>query len=80
MLAEISTELKEKNIHITFSDEIKEYILEKGYESKYGARPLRRAIQRYVENELAECLLRNTLLPNDKVILNLINDKVVISR
>ena len=80
MLKEISDELAEKNIQITFSDEIKNYILEKGYEAKYGARPLRRAIQKYVENELAECLLRNELLPNDTVVLNLIEDKVVLSR
>ena len=80
MLNEISTELKEKNIHIEFSNEVKEYILEKGYESKYGARPLRRAIQRYIENELAECLLRNELLPNDTVVLNLVDNKVVITR
>ena len=79
MLNEISSELEERNIHITFSDEIKEYILEKGYESKYGARPLRRAIQKYIENELAECLLKNQLLPNESVILNLVDDKVVIS-
>ena len=80
MLNEISEELLEKNIQITFSDEVKNYILEKGYEEKYGARPLRRAIQKYVENELAECLLRNELLPNDEVVLNLIDDKVVLTR
>ncbi len=80
MLNEISEELLEKNIHITFSNEVKNYILEKGYEEKYGARPLRRAIQKYVENELAECLLKNELLPNDEVVLNLIDNKVVLSR
>ncbi|MBQ9280462.1 MAG: ATP-dependent Clp protease ATP-binding subunit [Clostridia bacterium] len=79
MLNEIVSELEEKNIHITFSKEVKEYILEKGYESKYGARPLRRAIQKYVENELAECLLRNQIMPNEHIILNLINDKIVVT-
>ncbi|MBR3888261.1 MAG: ATP-dependent Clp protease ATP-binding subunit [Clostridia bacterium] len=80
MLNEITGELAERNIHITFSNEVKEYILEKGYEVKYGARPLRRAIQKYIENELAESLLRNELLPNDSIIMNLENDKVVLSR
>ena len=80
MLNEITDELAERNIHITFSNEVKEYILEKGYEAKYGARPLRRAIQKYIENELAESLLRNELLPNDSIIINLENDKVVLSR
>ena len=76
MLGEITTELEQKNIHITFTDEVKEYILEKGYEPKYGARPLRRAIQKYIENELAECLLRNEIAPNDNVALVLVNDKI----
>ena len=78
MLNEISTELAEKNIHVSFSDEVKTYILEKGYDPKYGARPLRRAIQKYVENELAESILKDELLPNEEVILVLSNDKVVI--
>ncbi len=80
MLDEIKDELAEKNIHITFTDEVKNYILEKGYEPKYGARPLRRAIQKYVENVLAQSLLKNELLPNDSVIINLVNDKVVVEQ
>ncbi len=78
MLDEIKNELEQKNIHITFSKEVKEYILEKGYDPKYGARPLRRAIQKYVENELAECLLKNEIAPQDNVCLILENDKVAI--
>ena len=78
MLNEITNELAEKNIHVSFSDEVKNYILEKGYDPKYGARPLRRAIQKYVENELAESILKDELLPNEEVILVLSNDKVVI--
>ena len=79
MLSEISSELVEKNIHITFSEEVKEYILEKGYEPKYGARPLRRAIQKYIENELAEYILRNDVVPNNEVSIVLIDDKVTIA-
>ena len=78
MLDEIKNELEQKNIHITFSKEVKEYILEKGYDPKYGARPLRRAIQKYIENELAECLLKNEIAPQDNVCLILENDKVAI--
>jgi ATPases with chaperone activity, ATP-binding subunit len=78
MLEEITTELKEKNIYINFSNEIKDYILEKGYDQKYGARPLRRAIQKYIENELAECLLKNELIPNEKAYVTVLDEKVVI--
>ena len=78
MLSEITDELAEKNIFITFDKKVKEYILEKGYEQKYGARPLRRAIQKYIENELAECLLKNELIPNQKVKMVLVNNKVTV--
>ncbi len=78
MLQEIITELAERNINITFTDEVKEYILEKGYDAKYGARPLRRAIQKYVENELAECLLKNEIIPNENIIMVLANNKIVL--
>ncbi len=78
MLNEITAELEQKNIHITFTNEVKEYILQKGYEPKYGARPLRRAIQKYIENELAECLLKNELAPNDNVCIVLNDDKISI--
>ena len=78
MLSEITDELAEKNIFITFDKKVKEYILEKGYEPKYGARPLRRAIQKYIENELAECLLKNEIAPQDNVCLILENDRIAI--
>ena len=80
MLQEIVTELAERNIHITFSKEVKEYILEKGYDAKYGARPLRRAIQKYVENELAECLLKDEIIPNENVVMVLSNDKILCTK
>lgn len=45
------------DIELKFTDNMKKYIFEKGYDKKYGARPLRRAIQTYVEDELAEAIL-----------------------
>ncbi|MCD2347307.1 ATP-dependent Clp protease ATP-binding subunit [Clostridium guangxiense] len=58
MLKEILREGKEKNIDIEVSDDVKDFILEKGYDKKYGARPLRRTIQKYIEDELAELYLK----------------------
>ena len=81
MLNELTAELEEKNIHINFSDEVKEYILEKGYEPKYGARPLRRAIEKYIENVLAEGLLKDEIIPNEEVVLILSpQNEVVVKR
>jgi ATP-dependent Clp protease ATP-binding subunit ClpA len=61
MLKEIIYEAKEKDITLEISDEVKEFILDKGYDEKYGARPLRRTIQKYIEDELAELFLLGKL-------------------
>lgn len=64
MLKEVILEGKEKKISLTITDTMKEYILEKGYNTKYGARPLRRAIQKYIEDEISEAYLRGNLKEN----------------
>ena len=48
---------KEMDIRVSVTDEAKEFLIEKGYAPKYGARPLRRTIQTYVEDQLAEQIL-----------------------
>ncbi len=78
MLNELIVELAEKNITISFSKEVKEYILDKGYEPKYGARPLRRAIEKYIENILAESILKDEIIPNEEVVLILSPENEVI--
>lgn len=59
--------LDNKNIKLDVSDEAKRYILDKGTDIKYGARPLRRAIQRYVEDEISEMILRGELAQGNTV-------------
>lgn len=71
MLKEVINEAREKNIILEIDDEVKEFILEKGYNPKYGARPLRRTIQKLIEDELAELFLQGKL--NE---VNLINIKM----
>lgn len=67
MLKEVIHEGKEKEISIEVTQEMKNFILEKGYNTKYGARPLRRAIQKYVEDEISEAYLKGNLKENTKV-------------
>ena len=55
---------------LTLSDSAKEFISEKGYDPQYGARPLKRAIQKYLEDELAELILSAALLPGNEVIVD----------
>ena len=58
LLAKTQEALKNKEIYLSLNEDAKKYIAEKGTDLKYGARPLRRAIQKLVEDELAEMLLR----------------------
>ena len=68
--------LENKNIKLDVSDEAKRYILEKGTDLKYGARPLRRAIQRYVEDEISEMILRGEVSENNTIKVELDGDKL----
>ena len=76
MLNDTKKVLLEKDISLQVSKEAKEFILEKGTNLKFGARPLRRAIQRYVEDEISEKILRNEIKNGQTITINLINDKL----
>jgi ATP-dependent Clp protease ATP-binding subunit ClpC len=58
MLHRLEQQLKEKQMSLQVEGEAKEFLIEQGFDPNYGARPLRRAIQRYVEDALAEEVLK----------------------
>ena len=59
--------IRQMNMHLHVSDEVKGFLVEKGYDEKYGARPLRRAIQTYLEDKLAEAVLDGVIKNGDEV-------------
>ena len=61
-------------LHIT--EEAKKFVAEKGYDVQYGARPLKRAIQTYIEDPLSELLLKNEDKKNVKLIIDVKNDEI----
>ena len=61
MLKEVTDRLKENNIKMKLSQAMQTKLVDEGYNPIYGARPLRRAIQRFIEDPLAECLLSGTV-------------------
>ncbi len=69
MLSETSKVLQDKDITMEVSLEAKEYILQQGTDFKYGARPLRRAIQRYIEDEISDLILKSELRNGQKIII-----------
>ena len=74
MLKDTKRALSDKNITLDVSDEAKDYLLEKGTNLKFGARPLRRAIQRYVEDEISEMILRGEVHDGQNITINLENE------
>jgi ATP-dependent Clp protease ATP-binding subunit ClpC len=58
MLARLQEQLKDRQMSIQVDEEAKEFLIQQGFDPNYGARPLRRAIQRHVEDALAEEVLR----------------------
>lgn len=75
MVADTQKVLNDRNIGLILTDEAKNYLLEKGTDLKYGARPLRRAIQRYIEDELSDMILRQELKNGQKVLVELNNEQ-----
>lgn len=69
--------LNDRNIKITISESGKKYLIEKGTDIKYGARPLRRAVQRYLEDELSDMILKKELLDGQTVDIDCKNDKLI---
>ncbi len=77
MLNDTRKALADKNITLEVTDAAKKYLLDKGTDTKYGARPLRRAIQRYLEDELSDKILRSELTNGNTVKVNLNENKLV---
>ena len=69
LLERTTRRLRAQDIEVEFTDEAVELIAEEGFEPEYGARPLRRTIQRRVDNELSRMVLSGSLEPGDKVLV-----------
>lgn len=80
MLRILQNRLKEEHINVIFTDRSKEYIIDKSYSFEYGARPIKRFIQREVETVLAKAIISETILPNVKYEVDIVNEKFVINR
>ena len=69
--------IKAKEVHIELDQSAKEFLIEKGYDPQYGARPMRRAVERFLEDPLAEELLRGNVKAGDTVHVEAKNGKLV---
>ncbi len=78
MANELAERLQEQDIALELTEEAESKITEVGYDPDYGARPLRRAIQKHVEDRLSEELLKGTVLTGGKVVVDVEDDEFVV--
>lgn len=72
--------LAEREMKMELSDQLMSTICEAGFDPVYGARPLKRAIQRYIENPLAEALLGGEFIPGDVIKADVVDDRVTFKK
>ena len=77
MLEDTKKALADKNLSLEISSSAKQYLLDKGTNLKFGARPLRRAIGRYLEDEISEKILKGEIQNGQKIIVDISNDNIL---
>ncbi len=76
LLNDVQKRLAEMDIELIIKDEVKSYLLKHGTDTIYGARPLKRAVQRYLQDPLAEQLLQKNIKSMQKIIVDCVDDKL----
>jgi len=77
-LAELRDQVKDKGVRIEVTDEALDYLVEKGFDPKMGARPLQRVIDKDIKRPLSRAMLFGNLKEGGKVVVNTINNEIVL--
>jgi len=80
MLKDLFKRLAERELSVEVTDEVKDHLAKDGYSEAYGARPLRRLIQRKIEDMLAEEILSGKYAPGDTIRMTLVDDKIAFEK
>jgi ATP-dependent Clp protease ATP-binding subunit ClpC len=75
-ISKVVERIKTKNIHLTLDPTAQEFLISKGYDPTYGARPMRRAVEKYIEDPMAEEVLKGNIKPGDAVTVQKDGDKL----
>ena len=78
LIADLNKRLAEQEISVELTDSAKNYLITNGYDAIYGARPLKRFVQKKVETLIAREIIKQTILPKQKVTIDCKNDELVI--
>ena len=75
-VAKVKNRMKYKDVEIVLTPAAADFLIEKGYDPQFGARPLRRAVEKYLQDPLAEEILRGTIKPNEIVEVTVADGKL----
>ncbi len=78
-VSKVVDRIKLKNIHLELDETAKDFLIEKGYDPQYGARPMRRAVEKYLEDPMAEDMLRGNIKPGETVQVKRDGEKLAFS-
>jgi ATP-dependent Clp protease ATP-binding subunit ClpC len=76
----VLSRLRHKNLQLALDDKAKDFLVEKGYDPQYGARPMRRSVERFLEDPLAEEILKGKLHEGDPITVTVEGDKLVFNQ
>ncbi len=79
MIGDLQKRLREQDVEFTLTPEAKAFLAKEGFDPQYGARPLKRAIQRHIEDKLSEALLTGTIKKGDRVVIGLDGKELKVS-
>jgi len=77
LLNDLITRIKENNIFVSFDESVEKYVMKHGFNDEYGARPLKRFIQRQIETFIATKIIENQLLPHHTYNITVVNDELI---
>lgn len=78
LLKELQEETKKRKILFDYTENVTKFIAKQGYNDKFGARPLKRAIQKYIEDEIAIKLIKGEIKENKKYTIDVKDDKIIV--
>ena len=75
-IGRLDQRLSDKEMQLVLTEEARQFLADKGYDPVYGARPLKRAIQKYIENELSLAMLQGTIQEGDRIRVDTSGDRL----
>ena len=79
-MSKVKSRLKYKDVEIVLTPAATDFLIEKGHDPQFGARPLRRAVEKYLQDPLAEEILRGNIKPSEMVEVSVANGKLVFNQ